>query len=261
MANSKSFLEGLVAAHDLEGFADVFWNLGQLVAWVETRSPFPVDALSDSTSRLAKRDHSMPPGLPHFASEVAQRSADEHGLAVVKSPFNSIDQVRTTVLRAFQAGSLVASGQRLGSFEREVISQIEWVDLTLDDNLEGNMTVRHREGFRPAWTDVRVKSADVLALFPAPEAQSGQVRISSTRRGRAPKYDWDDAMSYALQLMDQRGDFQDPKNAVAGWRKQADLMALVIEYMSKHNGGEEPSESQVKAHLSDTLHKWRTGRK
>jgi hypothetical protein len=81
MTDAISYLEEVVSAHNLEGFKDVFWNLGQIVAWVETRSPFPVDALSDSTKELARRDHSMPAGIPHYAAEFADRSADENGLA------------------------------------------------------------------------------------------------------------------------------------------------------------------------------------
>src|SRR6516165_8428873 len=103
MADASSYLEELVATHHLEGFKDVFWNLGQVVAWVETRSPFPVDALSDSTKDLARRDHSMPPGLPHYAAEFADRSADENGLARIKPPFQSADDVRRAVLRSFQS--------------------------------------------------------------------------------------------------------------------------------------------------------------
>ena len=45
MRDAVSYLEEIVAANNLEGFKDVFWNLGQVVAWVETRSPFPYRTL------------------------------------------------------------------------------------------------------------------------------------------------------------------------------------------------------------------------
>src|SRR4029077_17633547 len=136
----------VVSANKLEGFKDVFWNLGQIVAWVETRSPFPVDALSDSTKDLARRDHSMPAGLPHYAAEVTDRSADENGLARIKSPFQSTEDVRRAVWRSFQSGLLTASGQRRGLCDREPITSLEWADLTIADSFAGEMTVMHRDG-------------------------------------------------------------------------------------------------------------------
>jgi hypothetical protein len=256
-----SYFDELVSAHDLEGCRDVFWNLGQVIAWVETRSLFPVDALSDSTKDLARRDHSMPAGLPHFAAELADRSADENGLARIKSPFQSVDGVRRAVLRRFQSGLLTASGQRRGSFDREPITPLEWADLTMDDNLAGEMTVRHRDGFVEAWSDVRVKGDDVISAFPMPAAQPEDVRIAAPRKGRAPIYDWDDAMEFAKKELGERGDFNQPENAVDGWRSQADLMRLVIGYVAKLNDGNEPPESTVKFHLRTTIAQWRASRK
>lgn len=261
MTDAASYLEEVVSANNLEGFKDVFWNLGQIVAWVETRSPFPVDALSNSTRELARRDHSMPPGIPHYAAEWADRCADENGLARIKSPFETVDDVRRAVLRSFQSGLLAASGQRRGSFDREPITPLEWADLTMDDSLAGEMTVRHRDGFVEDWTDVRVKRDDVISAFPMPAAQPADVRIVASRRGRAPIYDWDDAMNFATGELEKRGDFVDPQNAVDGWRSQADLMRLVITYMAKFNDENEPPESTVKSHLKTTIAQWRLGRK
>jgi hypothetical protein len=257
MTDAVSHLEGVVSSHNLEGFKDVFWNLGQIVAWVETRSPFPVDALSDSTRELARRDHSMPPGLPHFAAEFADRCADENGLGKIKSPFQSTDEVRRAVLRSFQSNLLTASGQPRGSFDREPINSLEWADLTIDDSLAGEMTVRHREGYVAAWTDVRVKGEDVISAFPMPAARPESVRIVASRRGRSPTYDWSDAMEFAVKQLDERGDFLNAENAVADWRSQADLMRMVIDYMAKFNDGE-PAESNVRNHLRTTIAEWRS---
>lgn len=261
MTDAISLFDELVSAHGLEGCRDVFWNLGQVIAWVETRSPFPVDALSDSTPELARRDHSMLAGLPHFASEMADRSADENGLTKIKSPFQSIDEVRRVVLRSFQSGALAASGERRGSIGRETIPPLEWADLTIADSLSGEMIVHHREGVVPAWTDVRVKGSEVMAAFPMPAATPENVRIVAARKGRAPIYDWDDAMAFARIELDQRGDFARPENAALGWRSQADLMRMVITYMAKFHDGNEPPDSTVKSHLKTTIEQWRLGRK
>ena len=172
MRDDVSRLEEIVAANNLEGFKDVFWNLGQVVAWVQTRSPFPVDALSDSTQDLARRDHSWPPGFPHFAAQFADRSADQNGLARVKSPVQSIDDACRAVLRSLQSGGLAASGQRRGSFERVPIPSLEWADLTIEDSFRGEVIVRHREGYPAAWWgDIRIRGADVVSAFAVPSAQ------------------------------------------------------------------------------------------
>ena len=73
------------------------------------------------------------------------------------------------------------------------------------------------------------------------------------RKGRAPIYDWEDAMNFAKGEFERRGDYNDPQNAEDGWRSQADLARLVLTYMAKHNGGKQPSESEVKKHLKDLL--------
>ena len=78
-------------------------------------------------------------------------------------------------------------------------------------------------------------------------------RIVPARKGRKPMHDWEDAMNFAKGEFEKRGDYDDPQNAVDGWRGQADWARLVSSYMEKHNGGKEPSESEVKRHLKDLL--------
>ena len=186
MTDANSYLEEVVAANDLEGFKDVFWNLGQVVAWVETRSPFPVDALSDSTKDLAKRDHSMPAGLPHWAAQIADESADDNGLTRTKSPFQSASDVRRAVLRSLQSGLLTASGQRRGSLDREPINPLDWVDLTMDDNLEVNDRKTPRRLCVDGLQRCPSRRDDVISAFPMPAARTEDVTIVAPRKGRAP---------------------------------------------------------------------------
>jgi hypothetical protein len=68
-------------------------------------------------------------------------------------------------------------------------------------------------------------------------------------------------MEFAVKQLDERGDFLDAKDAVPGWRSQADLMRLVITYMAKLNDGDEPPDSTVKSHLKTTIAQWRLSRK
>jgi hypothetical protein len=133
-----------------DGYLDVFWNLGQLIAWVSTRSPDAVDALSNSTSNMTKRPHSITSGMPLLAMK---RDED-------------FDHVFGRVLHALQSGALSASGNRSLGYPREIIPPLDWVDLVFDPNFDGEMFVRHREGHRALWCDVRVPRDQVLKSFP-----------------------------------------------------------------------------------------------
>lgn len=136
-----------------EGYHDVFWNLGQLIAWVSTGSPDAVDALSNSTPNMTKRSHSITSGMPLLTMK---RDED-------------LDHVFGQVLRSLQSGSLTASGTRSLGYPRETIPPLEWVDLAFDPNFDGEMFVRHREGQRALWCDVRVPRDQVLKCFPKGE--------------------------------------------------------------------------------------------
>ncbi|MGY4413221.1 hypothetical protein ACVWW4_004957 [Bradyrhizobium sp. LB7.1] len=185
--NTSTDLQEIVAAHRLVGFDDVYWNLGQVVAWAETRSPFPVDALSDATIELARRDHSMVPEQPHFAAEFADRCADENGLPRTALPFKSSEDARLAVSRSFQSGAMTASGHRSISLTREPISVLEWAALTIADTNIGEMVVRHREGDAAGWYDVRAPRDEVLKCFPANSGVS-----SSKENAAAVDSNWDD---------------------------------------------------------------------
>src|SRR6266480_4730362 len=95
---------------ELEGFKDEYWNLGQVVAWVKTRSRYVVDAYSDSTPILAHRNNSINPSFPEFAEEFDARCAERFGYAQFVSSFANDELMYLSILRAFQAGKLEASG-------------------------------------------------------------------------------------------------------------------------------------------------------
>ena len=109
-------------------------------------------------------------------------------------------------------------------------------------------------GMGRVYREVQFPRLDVKKLWPK---SSENAQIAPARKGRVPLYDWEDAMNFAKGEFESRGDFNDPLNAEDGWRSQADLARLVISYMAKHNGGKEPSESEVKKHLKDLLERIR----
>jgi hypothetical protein len=159
-----------------DGFHDVSWNLGQVIAWVETRSPHAVDALSDITSAMASRDHSMPPGIPHYAAEFASRAAEPHCADYTGPMIGKPEEVRIALLRAFQSNKLKGSGRRAGSESRENIPALEWQDLTIDEDTAGEIVVRGKNVNFAAWVGVRVDREDLLNLFqPASIAPAEEV--------------------------------------------------------------------------------------
>jgi len=147
----------------LLGFEDEFWNLGQVIAWAQTRNPVPVDALSDSTRDMVRRAHSIISGMPHFAVKFARGSVD---FAPREALYGSEEEVREAVLGRLRDGSMTASGQPRNSLVREPIAAQLWADLTVDDNVETRIPIRHFDAQVPAWHDVRVPRNQVMAAFP-----------------------------------------------------------------------------------------------
>ena len=117
-----------------------------------------------------------------------------------------------------------------------------------DDRSTGKAMLSDDNG--RVYREVLFPRLDVKELWPK---SAENARIVPARKGRKPMYDWEDAMNFAKREFENRGDYNDPQNAVDGWRSQADWARLVSSYMEKHNGGKEPSESEVKSHLKDLL--------
>jgi hypothetical protein len=118
----------------------------------------------------------------------------------------------------------------------------------VDDPLTGKAMLSDSNG--RVYREILFPRFDVKELWPK---SAENARIVPARKGRKPMYDWEDAMNFAKMEFEKRGDYNDPQNAADGWRSQADLARLVMDYMKKHNGGKEPSESEVKRHLKVLL--------
>ena len=118
----------------------------------------------------------------------------------------------------------------------------------VDDPLTGKAMLSDSNG--RVYREVLFPRLDVKELWPKSVENAP---IVPARKGRKPMYDWEDTMNFAKGEFEKRGDYNDPQNAVDGWRSQADLARLVLDYVKKHNGGKEPSISLVKSHLKDFL--------
>jgi hypothetical protein len=169
---------------ELEGFKDEFWNLGQVVAWVNTRSPYVVDAYSDSTPTLAQRNNSIHPGFPEFAEEFDARCAERFGYVQFVSPFANDELLYLSILRAFQTGQLEASGQR-NDGSRESISEIEWAALVIGRALTGEIAVKQFNQSTAAWHDVRVRRSSILCAYEGPNAPVNRQMIAEGHRNPA----------------------------------------------------------------------------
>ena len=74
----------------------------------------------------------------------------------------------------------------------------------LDLSLDGEMPVRHREGWKSMWCDVRVHRDEALREFP--ETNIAEVEASEKDKGGRPQeYDWDLVKAYALGLVQEHG--------------------------------------------------------
>jgi hypothetical protein len=241
---------------ELEGFKDEFWNLGQVVAWVNTRSPYVIDAYSDSTPTLAQRNNSIHPGFPEFAKEFDARCAERFGYVQFASPFANDELLYLSILRAFQTGQLEASGQR-NDGSRERISEIEWADLVIGRALTGEIAVKQFNRSTAAWHDVRVRRSSILCAYEgvvserAPHdcgSQFVKTPNAKGQGGRPPEYDWDEIKKFAKSQVDKHGK---PGRRNRKLPRQEDLVNLILKEWAARDL--HPSASNVRKYLSKWL--------
>jgi len=82
-----------------------------------------------------------------------------------------------------------------------------------------------------------------------------QPQSRSTRGGRKPEYDHDDAVQFCFQLLDERGDFDEP-GQVNNWNSQRHLEDEVRTYLTKPSD-KEPSSSTVRRIVTKARDEWR----
>jgi hypothetical protein len=86
-------------------------------------------------------------------------------------------------------------------------------------------------------------------------------RRAKRRQGARAKYDWEDIESFVRKQLDDRGDFDDPKDQTVDWNSQNCLVRRVQEYCGRR-GKDSPSDSVIKQRLPSMVDRWReaTGR-
>jgi hypothetical protein len=221
MSASNKTIQEIVDDNQLEGFNDPNWNLGQIIAWVWSRSPFPVDALS-TTEGFEERHHSMPPGIPHFALEYAHRCEKENGLKQTRQQFADLDQVNLALLRRFQSGQLSASGHHIDSNERKTINVLDWADLVIGEGLTGELIVRRRGDGHATWRKVLVEKHELLKVFPELSGED-----QKARGGRPQEFNWEVGRRHCLELIAQHGR---PGRSNRKLPTKKDLIDLVTNY-------------------------------
>jgi hypothetical protein len=86
-----------------------------------------------------------------------------------------------------------------------------------------------------------------------PEARpTQQTPLSSSRRGRRARYDWDEAKIVLLDALKQRGDF-DETDQEDDWNCQARAEDLIM----SHFRDQQPSRSLVRSHVAKIVKEWR----
>jgi hypothetical protein len=78
--------------------------------------------------------------------------------------------------------------------------------------------------------------------------------------GRPEEYDWEDAKLKFLQLIEERGDPEDPAERGKGWRSMTDVSKAILEYMEKRaekTGTQAPDLSTIRRRVSPWLTEWR----
>ena len=76
------------------------------------------------------------------------------------------------------------------------------------------------------------------------------------KSGAKPQSDWGLAMERLREILDERGDPLDPKEARDGWRSEEDAGREVSAYILEHEG-KTPDRSTVMRHVRNELKRWR----
>jgi hypothetical protein len=212
-------------------------------------------AIDNITGQIVPND----PDSQKKIQEILQEEGSWHLRSWKSSGWNTLRVPRPQVAidelwQAAGEGRIKATARRCENAKALHGDRIEipahyWPHLKrVDDPLTGKAMLSDGNG--RVYREVQFPRLDAKELWPK---AAENARIAPARKGRKPMYDWEDAMNFAKREFENRGDYNDPQNAVDGWRSQADLARLVINYMKKHNGGKEPSDSSVKSHLKDLL--------
>ena len=82
------------------------------------------------------------------------------------------------------------------------------------------------------------------------------VGLAVHKSGAKPQYDWGLAMERLREILDERGDPLDPKEARDGWRSEEDAGREVATYILEHEG-KTPDRSTIMRHVRDELKRWR----
>ena len=83
-------------------------------------------------------------------------------------------------------------------------------------------------------------------------------RVKKNKRVGAPiKYDWPDAKKFAMDQLNEEGEFREWDDG--GWKTPADLERRVLTYMEKATGkGNGPAPSTLRAKVAQWVAEWRT---
>lgn len=154
-----------------------WWNLGQLLLWAGLRDPESVAFASDDGGTLGKGKGNL------VACVIAEwrwqgKTAEQQ------------ERWRRAAFDALRSMQIMTIGTLPGSHVPIEIPEIEWPSLDLNWDLrEGANLVRIDSRSTPlyiAYEAVKVKRADALKVFPAPDAQPQPETVSSApkKKGR-----------------------------------------------------------------------------
>jgi hypothetical protein len=159
---------------DWDGFQDSFWNLGQLILWVATRSPKYVDSASDASGALGKTTVSSDTYGRVAASEQIKKQLTRQKL------HNAVIQIKQHCV----AGTLNAMAQS------EILSPDKWrhLDIVVIDHVPTVVWRNYPKvagAAAHATPDLRFRREEVLRCFPLDPADFTEIPDAEPRQLRA----------------------------------------------------------------------------
>jgi hypothetical protein len=177
---------------------------------------------------------------------------DRHN-ATVPSAKERFIKVQTTITDGAGAGKLGTSFRALAGGDVYPVPSHWWNTERLEQRF-ASCRIDPEAPFGPggaAW--IFVSRSDLENLLQA--SGSSQTPEPRRRRGPPQKYDWEDGKLFVFRELDAYGDFDLPKNHLAHWRSQNDLIDRLLRYMGRQ--GKEPGHSTAQGYVSEWVIEWR----
>jgi hypothetical protein len=212
---------------------------------------------------------------PAFAERRWYRLSEVMAQCVPNNDPNELARYRTAFEHSLQCGTFSVGKNKqsrifFANSSPQLGLKITWLTYEMfrdakrlyEEADQSSMSVRITDWWRPNAHICWIPRAHLINWlqrhsFPIPQWLGGQVAPKRRNAGRKHLYDWEEVNLFVEKVLNEKGDFDDPKNAEDGWRGQADLERLVAKHIENTEKKDAPVHSTIWTHIAPVIAAWR----